>query len=200
MSKNKNRNYFENKEESDMSNEQSPIMSSSTESSSSISSVTSKTVAAKVDVTPSVTSSTTISATPKKAEPAVTPAMAKLKASIEKYESVVLNKSTSAKANVDLFYGIVVAVVSCSEPAVYDEFYKYFFSHRETTMTNINALKGIHRLTDANKKSTVSAFYAIFFAMVRAKVERVGFHLSIKAIRRAIRNENFVNWIISKMQ
>ena len=196
MSKNKNRNYFENKEETDMSNDQTPSVSSSSSTiiSSSEAPVVSKTVAAKVDVTPVQTAA-------KKAEPAVavSPAMAKLKASIEKFESVVVNKTASNKSNVELFYGIVVAVVSCTEPAVFDEFYRYFFSHRDTTMTNVNALKGIHRLTDANKKSTVSAFYAIFFAMVRAKVEQVGFHLSIKAIRRAIRNESFVNWIISKM-
>lgn len=197
-SKNKNRNYtpYENNEETDMSSSNVETTSSASSSSFTSDSV-SKSQTQSVQVKPAT--SVKVDATPKQTA-TTSPAKAKLLAAIAKYEAVVAGTEKSTKSPVELFHSIIVAVISCDSVEVYDEFYSYFFSHRESTMTNTKALKGIHRITDPNKKSTISAFYAIFFAMVRAKVERSGFHLSVAAIRRAIRNERFVNWIVGKMQ
>lgn len=128
--------------------------------------------------------------------------VAKLEALLERYTKLVStskpSEATRAKF-VESFYSIAEYILSSDSYAVYNRFYDFFLKERNALVHRNLALAGIHKIRDLQKKSRISAFYAVVYAMVRYKTERKPFGLSIRAIRVALRNDKFCTWIQAKL-
>ena len=129
--------------------------------------------------------------------------MARLDVLLKKYQDLVQTKnpsdSTRAKF-VEAFYAVAEYVLASDGYAVYNRFYDFFLKEKNGVIHRNLALAGIHKITDLQKKSRISAFFAVFYAMIRYKTERKPFGLSIRAIRFALKNDKFCNWIQAKLQ
>lgn len=128
--------------------------------------------------------------------------VAKLDAIIAKYVNTVSikNPTDSTKVRfVEAFNTVADYVINSDSYAVYNKFYSFFLKEREGLTHRNVAMAGIHTLRDLQKKSKISAFYAIFYAITRYKVDRKHFGISIKAIRTALRNDKFCNWVQAKL-
>lgn len=128
--------------------------------------------------------------------------VAKLEVLLKKYQDLVQTKNASESTRarfVESFYSVAEYVLSSDSYAVYNRFYDFFLKEKNGVIHRNLALAGIHKITDLQKKSRISAFFAIFYAMIRHKTERKPFGLSIRAIRFALKNDKFCNWIQAKL-
>lgn len=128
--------------------------------------------------------------------------VAKLEALLERYTKLVSTSKPSEATRVkfvESFYAIAEYILSSDSYAVYNRFYDFFLKERNALVHRNLALAGIHKIRDLQKKSRISAFYAVAYAMVRYKTERKPFGLSIRAIRVALRNDKFCTWIQAKL-
>ncbi len=128
--------------------------------------------------------------------------LAKLEALLKRYDEltkVKIPSDATRSSLVDAFYNIADYVLVCDSYAVMDRFYQFFMDERTGIVDCKLALAGIGRITDANKKTRVTCFHAVFFALVRYKKDRVPFKLSIRAIRTALRSDKFCNWLQNKL-
>lgn len=128
--------------------------------------------------------------------------VAKLDALLKKYQDLVQTKNPSESTRskfVEAFYAVAEYVLSSDSYAVYNRFYDFFLKEKNGVIHRNLALSGIHKITDMQKKSRISAFFAVFYAMIRCKTERKPFGLSIRAIRFALKNDKFCNWIQAKL-
>lgn len=128
--------------------------------------------------------------------------IAKLEVLLKKYQDLVQTKNASESTRarfVESFYSVAEYVLSSDSYAVYNRFYDFFLKEKNGVIHRNLALAGIHKITDLQKKSRISAFFAIFYAMIRHKTERKPFGLSIRAIRFALKNDKFCNWIQAKL-
>lgn len=129
--------------------------------------------------------------------------VAKLDALLKKYQDLVQTKNPSESTRarfVESFYTIAEYVLASDSYAVFNRFYDFFLKEKNGLIHRNLALAGIHKITDLQKKSRISAFFAVFYAMIRHKTERKPFGLSIRAIRLALKNDKFCNWIQAKLQ
>ncbi len=128
--------------------------------------------------------------------------VARLNVLLNKYVQIVSTKSPSEKTRLQFvaaFGDIAEYVLASDSYAVYNRFYEFFMKERNQLVAPQVALSGIHTIYNGIKRSNISAFYAVFQAMVRNKAEQKKFGLSIRAIRRALRNDKFCNWIQAKL-
>ena len=128
--------------------------------------------------------------------------VAKLEVLLKKYQDLVQTKNASESTRarfVESFYSVAVYVLSSDSYAVYNRFYDFFLKEKNGVIHRNLALAGIHKITDLQKKSRISEFFAVFYAMIRHKTERKPFGLSIRAIRFALKNDKFCNWIQAKL-
>lgn len=128
--------------------------------------------------------------------------VAKLEVLLKKYQDLVQTKNASESTRarfVESFYSVAEYVLSSDSYAVYNRFYDFFLKEKNGVIHRNLALAGIHKITDLQKKSRISAFFAVFYAMIRHKTERKPFGLSIRAIRFALKNDKFCNWIQAKL-
>lgn len=129
--------------------------------------------------------------------------VAKLDALLKKYQDLVQTKNPSESTRarfVEAFYAVAEYVLASDSYAVFNRFYDFFLKEKNGLIHRNLALSGIHKITDLQKKSRISAFFAVFYAMIRHKTERKPFGLSIRAIRLALKNDKFCNWIQAKLQ
>lgn len=129
--------------------------------------------------------------------------VAKLDALLKKYQDLVQTKNPSESTRarfVEAFYAVAEYVLASDSYAVFNRFYDFFLKEKNGLIHRNLALSGIHKITDLQKKSRISAFFAVFYAMIRHKTERKPFGLSIRAIRFALKNDKFCNWIQAKLQ
>lgn len=128
--------------------------------------------------------------------------VAKLDALLKKYQELVQTKKPSESTRlkfVESFYAIAEYVLASDSYAVFNRFFDFFLKEKNALVHRNLALAGVHTIRDAQKKSRVTAFFAVFYAMVRFKTERKPFGLSIRAIRLALKNDKFCNWIQAKL-
>ena len=128
--------------------------------------------------------------------------VAKLDALLKKYQELVQTKKPSESIRlkfVESFYAIAEYVLASDSYAVFNRFFDFFLKEKNALVHRNLALAGVHMIRDAQKKSRVTAFFAVFYAMVRFKTERKPFGLSIRAIRLALKNDKFCNWIQAKL-
>lgn len=129
--------------------------------------------------------------------------VAKLDVLLKKYQDLVQTKNPSESTRlrfVEAFYAVAEYVLTSDSYAVFNRFYDFFLKEKNGLIHRNLALSGIHKITDLQKKSRISAFFAVFYAMIRHKTERKPFGLSIRAIRLALKNDKFCNWIQAKLQ
>lgn len=134
--------------------------------------------------------------------PDVNDKIAQLNLLLSKYVQIVSTKSPSEQTRmqfVQAFCNVAEFVLHSDSYAVYNRFYQFFVEERNKLVDTKLALCGIHKIYNGPQRNTITSFFTVFHAMVRCKVEHQNFGLSIRAIRRALGNDKFCNWIQAKL-
>ena len=134
--------------------------------------------------------------------PDVNDKIAQLNVLLSKYVQIVSTKSPSEQTRmqfVKAFCNIAEFVLHSDSYAVYNRFYQFFVEERNKLVDMKLALCGIHKIYNGPQRNMITSFFTVFNAMVRCKVEHKNFGLSIRAIRRALGNDKFCNWIQAKL-
>ena len=134
--------------------------------------------------------------------PDVNDKIAQLNLLLSKYVQIVSTKAPSEQTRmqfVQAFCNIAEFVLNSNSYAVYNRFYQFFVEERNKLVDTKLALCGIHKIYNGPQRNMITSFFTVFHAMVRCKVDHQKFGLSIRAIRRALGNDKFCNWIQAKL-
>ena len=113
---------------------------------------------------------------------------------VDRYREAVADAVPGRSAALTMFIAIMDYVVASNNREIFDAFYDFFIANRKGILANTVVLNGIARL-QPQKRNRVGAFYTLFMAVARYKLDGLGHSPDIGAIRVLLNNDALANYV-----